>query len=256
MKYYGVWTAMASAMGMMIAVLLLMSQQALAATDATSTDLHEVQEGVFLYTTPTWLAVAPVAYYKVYGEWPENWSAIADAGLFQVSLASASGEPIDPDDGSFDFNGDMAYHYRGPQTKPLIQRAGARGGLIVQAEEVADAPYSYAHYLTNFGYEEQAELYGPLVEQPERLKMFALQRMLIFAVGWFSRLHGRVPLTWKEFMTSGLTPIDEHSVNPITGGPFYGDGRASNFLFQSDGEHWYNIQVTDDQADTPWRVNY
>ena len=248
--------SVATIMGLAIVVLTVIAtaQPACAVTDEIAGDMYEVQDGVFLFTTPTWMAVAPAAYYKVYGEWPEAWSAIVNAGLFQVPLKGAMGETIDPDDESFDFNGDMAYHYRGPQTKPLIQNAGTRGGLTVHAEEVTDAPYSYADYLTDFGYDE--DVYGPLIEQPDRLKMCALQRMLLGAVGWFSRTHGRVPLTWNELITSGLTPIDEHSVNPITGGPFYGDGRANNFLYESDGEHWYNIQVTDENGDTPWRVDY
>jgi len=213
-------------------------------------------EGLYLYPTATWLLAAPVAYYKVRGEWPETWSAIVVDELFQVELRSVDGQVIDPDDESFDFNGDAAYLYRGSQNKPLIQTAGSREGMSVRGEEVLDAPYSYAEYLNDFGYEDNQDIYGPLIEQPEYLKLFAIRSMLIYCVGWYSRIHGHVPETWDEFISSGLTPIDENSVNPVTGGPFFGDGRANDFMFESDGEHWYNIEVTDENGDTPWRVNY
>ena len=78
--------------------------------------------GQQVFPTFTWLENAPMYYWKVYERWPERWQDVVDAGLVTAPLHELSGPLIEPDDGSWDFPGDIQYSYQG-ESVPLLVTA-------------------------------------------------------------------------------------------------------------------------------------
>ena len=192
--------------------------------------------GCFVSPSSTWLVEAPAVYYRVHGEWPKSWAAIVEAGLFMAPLRLFEGNIIDPDDGTDDFVGDMAYVYQGEQTKPLIVDASTMTPQQPNLSEVRDPGRTYAEYYEQQACGEWPEPYPGILDDPDVLKLIAIREMLIRESVWmFVRAHGRLPRTWREFISSDLTPITERSVNPVTGDLFAGDGRPGDFLFEMGG---------------------
>jgi hypothetical protein len=204
------------------------------------------------YPSMMWLINLPSYYYRIYEEWPETWSDVEDAGLCQVSIfAPDDGTVIDPDDGTWSFPGDIAYVYTGKNTRPVIKSVGAADGTVITTREVSDYMQSYAEWFQNNTIDPTK--YEGYAERTDLLTMFAIKHIIIRALGPYSIVHGHVPETWEDLLASGMMPIDENAINPLTGGPFYGDGRPNDFIYKCIAENGCDIQITDENGDTPWR---
>jgi hypothetical protein len=63
-------------------------------------------------------------------------------------------------------------------------------------------------------------------------KLFAILGQCRNAASRVREEKGHYPGSWEELLNSGWTPIDKHSINPVTGKPFAGDGRAGDVYYE------------------------
>jgi hypothetical protein len=229
-----------------LATILLGASIASADSMPVNSELFPDSAGLHIAPSMGFATTVPSAYFKVFGEWPQTWSEIVDEGLFQVDLETIDGSVIDPDDGDWDFPGDIAYVYQGASTPPIIKILSIGDGMSIMSHPAVDPGTTYELYLN--GYDE----YETLANSVPQLKLLALRQLLRGSLRSFVLVHGSLPSSWEEFLQSGLTPIDSASTNPVTGEHFFGDGRGNDFSFSINGDK-FELEVTDQSGSTNWR---
>lgn len=185
-----------------------------------------------------WLKAGLYSYYSLYGKWPDKWADVVDTGLFQTSLINAESQPVDPDDPSLDFFGDLFYTPPQPgenQARISVMR-NIRG--IVTKYYVLDPPatiqQTYTWMLGNSPAQAQSEMssyYSSRLMNASWLKQVALATMLMKGLDLYRIVHGHCPYTWDEYLASGLAPITAASINPVTGQHFKGDGSPNDYIY-------------------------
>lgn len=219
------------------------------------------QRGDYMLPAVTWLAMAPQAYYRVYGVWPETWQALRASGLMQVDLLSPEGYVIDPDDAKWDGVYDTRYVYRGPKQAPLL--VTKPDGKLEKSEEIGLPAWTIQQYLTEQG-QLDGQDYSFLSREEGRVKLIALRAMLAEAIRLFGEQYGRLPSGMDELLQSGLAPLDAASLNPLTGAPFKGDGSANDYRYetfkagryaQNAGGRWFRLVIIDGEGNA-WRLEF
>jgi hypothetical protein len=173
-----------------------------------------------------------VYYYKVYGQWPLTWNEVVSAGLCQTELLTPAGLPVNPDDGSLDFQYDCTYKCDARQSNPAVAVSlDFKNGGTHSAE--IPAPRSYAFTLSFIepgspGYE-FVESYR---SDPERLKQWAIVGMIWLGLRQYRDLHGDYPHDLQEFLQSGIGTVDAASINPVTNEVIKGDGSANDIVYE------------------------
>ncbi len=172
-------------------------------------------------------------YYKVFGRFPETWSQLTDSGLQEAQLYGYLMQEIDPDDGSLDFNSDVYLENNKGQLYChwLDPITGQPSRIRLQF------PKTYTHDIDTM--RNSLDLSS---EQDGRLEEYATSesRQLQFAhiglmrefIGIFHDVKGYYPSSIDEFLSSGLSPINRDTVNPLTGYPYEFDGSFNDIEFQ------------------------
>jgi hypothetical protein len=171
-------------------------------------------------------------YYMVYGYWPASWQDVVRAKLIQVPLVGFQGQIIDPDDQSLDFEGDCYYD---------VSTATSQQ---VQLLQLLDISGMYIDHIVIPHFTTYEELFMDLENYKLPPAEIAVMRQLNFkqyfaiigisrsGLDLYYRVYGHYPSTWMDFLNSGLAPINRESINPMTGNPFYGDGRAGDLYYE------------------------
>jgi hypothetical protein len=87
-------------------------------------------------------------------------------------------------------------------------------------------------------------------------RALGLASMVNEGVLWFQQVNGRLPGDWTEFVSSPFSPVGSDGVNPLTGGPIYGDGRANDFELVITSEGGWQCFVTDETGNYAWVGDY
>jgi hypothetical protein len=216
----------------------------------------------FMLNEPAW-------YYKLYGYWPESWQKIADAGLFTAELISVHGKVIQPDDNRLDFDGDLQYMYKGPQTAPVLAclRKHFDGSTQISYERLeerwGDQPQTYADqynsppagllsrpaHLVEHWRGEMGDLPTNRLRQHQRAVALAYH----FAAYMFHSANGR-HASWEELHLMGFAPLKPGTINPQTGQPWAGDGRDNDLLYRVDAPSVLACRMVGNDGKIKWGV--
>jgi hypothetical protein len=157
-------------------------------------------------------------------------------------------ELVDPDDRSLDFHGDV--YYEAPSQS-------GQAGKIHSLKGLSGATIAYQDIWTGNTLVETLQAFAQVREvnlnkylnDVRWLKFISIRQEVRMAIDRFHRIRLRYPRDVAELLQSGLTPIDSDSVNPLTGQPFYLDGRALDFYYgvSADGNN-YSFYHTEENA--------
>ena len=217
---------------------------------------------------------APQAYYKVFGEWPETFSAIVEAGLIRDNLTIDGVNILSPDDGVFNHPMDHLYVYRGPQTPPQIAML-AEVEMVDPELEDPDPPVhidglpegAIATSLPSLSewsvYARQARQIVDSAQSPDEIpaytekyggnlaahKLLAISNMCLFGASAYRSAYGEFPTHWDDIVDTGFCPVTSDMLNPATGLPFAGDGSAYSFEFRFLEDGSLAVSVHGDDGD-------
>jgi hypothetical protein len=191
------------------------------------------------------------SYHAVFERWPATWQEVVDSGLWQSPVVGIGMEDVDPDDVSLDFYSDLYYE------APVVSGKAGRihqlegiDGLKISHHEIwigEPLPKMLRNFEKSIGLD--ADKY---LSDVRWLKFIALRNATRSSIGIFKSIHGRYPRDGNEFLRSGLGPIDFNSVNPLTGGAFYLDGRELDFHYKlsDDGSsfEFYHVEEVGKRA--------
>ena len=204
-----------------------------------------------------------VYYYRAFGHWPNRWQDVVAAGIHQVPIIALSGDVINPDDGKFDCLGDV-YYFPPNANSPdaFIAKLSPNEGYRVKYTRVP-VPDTFEKQFGDFFMNDEAsarfdrQSYVYWTATAERRRFLAILGVVDKCMPNYYYVHGDYPQTWQQFATSGLSPIDQSSVNPLTGGPFHGDGRALDFQYtyypadKATQQSSFTILPVDENGKTP-----
>lgn len=202
-----------------------------ARVDSVSNATSERQPVVYRISYGNALS-ATMRYYMVYGRWPGSWEDVRTAGLCLTETRTPAGRPVDPDDGSLDFDDDFIFQppLDGKPPHLVLRLDASESGIIDQA---VPTPLTYSDVLGrleegNPGY----DLVNSYLSDPARLTQWAIAGQLTHRIQTFRYLKGRFPKTLDEFLASGMAVVDTTSINPLTGRTYAGDGSANDFYYE------------------------
>jgi len=171
-------------------------------------------------------------YYRIYGTWPDTWQAVVDEGIYQAPLTGFSNDNIvTPDDPVMRFAGDCYYDVDQAGDTARVSVVRYLDGMHYEFYNISPPKRTYDEFLPLL---DETLLRGTptmvyYLDDINWLRFFAIMGMIDKCISDYKILHGDFPHDWAEFMASGLAPIDENSVNPLTGGSFFGDARSNDF---------------------------
>lgn len=191
------------------------------------------------------------AFQQVFGRWPQTWSEVVEAGLWQARLYGPQFETIDPDDREIDFGGDVVYEHLATGPKLHTMR---RTLQTIPLYKVRSFKESYQRIV-------DAGLGGSpadaaLLEDESRLKLLAIVGACKSTLDNYTRLHRYPPATFDAFLRSGFGPISADSINPVTGQRFYGDGRANDVSYRVNGEAFEILPIGQDESPIRTIISY
>jgi len=206
--------------------------------------LHDVQIGL-------------IVFYRVYGRWPASWHEAVSAGLFQCELPAFNGGSINPDDSSLDFVGDIFYDPNVDANKRVrLHRLASIEGYVVR-QIVEDVPSTYSELYPSVDREFGVEYYSLMLAEDNLLRLQAIGSFVRQNIHLYKEVHGSFPSSFTEFLHSGLGPISDLSINPVTGSQFFGDGREFDFYYEQVMPDSYVLIVTGDSGAFPAvRLNF
>ena len=163
-------------------------------------------------------------YWRVYGHFPENWVTVEASGISEAELVGFQLEPINPDDPSLNFEGDVYYeNNNGTAFVHVMNNRGEQKRTRVQMAR------TYTQVLGDFGEfveltDEQQARIDEIINSEEQLLQFAMLGNFNRSVELFRSANNRFPNDLQEFMDSGFSPISSSTINPVTNSPFKFDG--------------------------------
>jgi hypothetical protein len=199
----------------------------------------QTPEGYPLHIEGMWVVCGARQFFLAFGRWPASWREVRDCGLFQARLIAADGHEVDPDAATPPLPGEVRYipPATADATPQVATLADEKQGVQQQALE---APLSYkdlfnALYLLQQD-EAQAKAmhayFDGVLADDKRVLQFAMAGMLDQGFGLYRIAHGDYPPDWAALTHSGLSPVGPGAVNPATGQPLYGDGRAWDYTYK------------------------
>jgi hypothetical protein len=177
---------------------------------------HNVQVGLLMF-------------YRLKERWPTSWQEVAVSGIWQTPLLGYKNESIDPDDRRLDFWGDVQYD---PSSDPprVISLSFINGA--VKNEHVVMRPIrTYRELFKKIDDSEGGNRYSALLADKQRMLQFSIIGGIRRNLSFYKDIHRDYPRTFREFLESGLGPIDTGSRNPVTGLPFGGLGKPNDILY-------------------------
>ena len=209
------------------------------ADDLFNTDYPGLGEhGNVLIVANSQVRDAIAAYQLVKGELPHTWQDVLNSGLFDSSLRGFNMEIIDPDDSSIDFKGDiyldsitlkeasgdlLLFTFWSPTsnniTRSKIERVESYREVLQRVADTLELE------------PEQSQIIDSWLEDEAQLIQFGHLHQLFLALDDFRKIHGNLPDDLKELVKSGVGPLTETSVNPVTGEIYRFDGSSGDLFF-------------------------
>ncbi len=180
------------------------------------------------------------AYYKVHGEWADDWATIVEYGLWQTAIPSKTGAHVNPDDQSIDFKDDV-YYFAGlmpGSANPSVMTGNAPDSTHLQTIDI-QTPTTLGEFFERMEPYLEDSLDSRYSNDVEYKRLFAILGEVSTMCSVFYTVHQRWPSSLDEFLSSGLSPIDRTSINPVTGEAFHFDGSAGDveIFFTENGPH-------------------
>jgi hypothetical protein len=202
---------------------------------------------------------AVLSYYKVFARWPDNWQAVRDAGIFQVTLRGFDMSELDPDEQAITGTGDVYYEFNRNANRATVYAGLISGGTFTIKSFQLMPPDSYLSTFQQFdklgaeaGYEGPT-LSSLYAQREDKLRQFAILSQMEVSLRNFRDVRGDYPHTIAQFLNSGLGPIDGNSINPVTGQKFRFDGSADDVFYRYVSEKIYHFKHLDDNLqETPY----
>lgn len=200
------------------------------ALSANADDRFKGPDGSYANPAIAYGLAAPVAYFAVFGSWPQSWGDIRSAGLVQVDLRNSDGALVDMDDRSLDFPGDVHYIPASTSEPPKL---ALKSGTTVRIIALEPFSTTYDSLIKSEG--ESSRFYLLLGDRKSQA-LIGMQSMVYVSFQLFQVLEGRMPQSWEELQASGVAPFDSQSLNPLTNGAlrFDGSDNQMRFLFIPD----------------------
>jgi hypothetical protein len=176
-------------------------------------------------------------YYKIHGSWPKSWNQVVSDGIVQTPILGWMLENINPDDPSLDFLGDfyLDTSYCSAGRNPFLRILTNYSGPYIYHKKCPKPSNTYLEVFAEIDerfYQGGDSFESQFPNLDEQMKMFAIIGMAKKGIGLYFTIHGDFPKSWTEFINSGLSPVNETSINPITGSRIYGDGRANDIYYK------------------------
>ena len=170
---------------------------------------------------------------------------MVEEGLFQVPLVGYQGETIDPDDPSLDFFGDLYYFSDSAgQPKARVIQLLDIDGMVVEFTEVEPGP-AYVEIFSALSARFADADFDKYLNDPSWLEFLAIRGMLHVGLSTYHEVNGAYPAAIEDFLKSGLGPIDQESINPLTGDVFSFDGSEFGFYYEfvdRDNRSFYHVE--------------
>ncbi len=239
-----IWSSVLFAASTLIAV----STWAVFAQPATGNDLvvapsypGKTVRGSYSVISTKFVQMGLQAYYKVYGQYPESWAAVRQAGIVQTAIPAIGGQWIDPDDSSLDYDDDIYYDASPMATGnlPRLLWSPPVGNQHVETIRL-EPPTTYDTFLgmaPDMGFGP-----SPYVGDRESQRLFGALMCLEHMIIVYKKVHGDWPASQDAFFSSGLATIDKTSINPVTGQPFRFDGSAGDVRLEFGGQRGYLLR--------------
>ncbi len=203
---------------------LPLSVMLLSQAGAASFEEFRMAGGGFANPAVAYLMKAPPTFYSIHGHWPANWSEVRESGLVQADLRNSDGMLVNPDDGSFDFAGDIQYVYEPGATAPRILLGENSAIDLLPREMTYESMFDSLKVSSNAGV---ADIYN----RNELQTLLGMQEMAMQGINLFTSVKGRAPYAWMEVEQAGLAPFRCGDLNPATGGLLKLDGSALDLAF-------------------------
>jgi hypothetical protein len=182
-------------------------------------------------------------YYRLTGAWPQQWQDVVQSGIIQVPVYGYGGEVINPDDDRIDFSGDVVY--KGSETPTdeavSVYYSSAKYGQTSVGKAYRQQTYREANnesqtIIEQSGLKDTADFidYNEVTSDPGMMKQLATLGLIADCLSMYDMIYGHFPYCWQDFLDSGLSPVDIHSINPRTGQPFHYDGSALDIWYHYD----------------------
>jgi hypothetical protein len=170
---------------------------------------------------------ALMSYWMMYGRFPDHWSDVVSAGLVQRPLSIPGSGAVDPDDGSLDFAGDVAYFGAQPDGSCRFDALISIGDGMppgVHSLKINPLEKTYAQLYSTSDNQSLQQM----LQQDDWLRLMGIASVLGQQLMTYAWARPGEKFTLDEFLHSGYAPVDENSINPVTQQPLKFDGSAMN----------------------------
>jgi hypothetical protein len=194
-------------------------------------------DGELHYIALNKVMLGTYCFHKVYARWPVDWAEVRDSGIVQVPLMGFDLQEIDPDEASVTEFGDLHYAYDPTTGNATVHVAVNKGGFAIEHHPLS-AGRTYQQWFAIFdeGHASlgiQSDSYvSRYSEDTDKLRQFAILNQIYSNLELFKSIKGDYPHTIAEFLRSGLGPVDDSSINPVTGLPFRFDGSPNDIFYR------------------------
>jgi hypothetical protein len=192
------------------------------------------------------------AYFRVHGHYPESWQAVVDDGLCPAQLLSASGNVVDPGDGSLDFNGDSQYSLQNGNAYVSFKFLNQAHHTQLNGDQVTYGEFLQAGAAAT-GNDELLEIVGDI----DQLRLYAYLSYCETAIYHYLNRYGTVPPDWQTLLDSGLAPINGDTPNPKSGQPMSASTGAWSIRYEKVDQDTYILRHRDQTGQEPaCRISY
>ncbi|MCB1221002.1 MAG: hypothetical protein H7A35_08295 [Planctomycetales bacterium] len=185
-------------------------------------------------------------YYRVFGEMPGDWASLVASGIYPHQLTGPEGQVVDPDDGQLDFPGD-AYLQGSANFFTLVSenRDGSENRRILVQGETYVNQFKRIRLSRHLLPEHDARLKS-YESNMDKLVQFAQVGLLNQAIQDYHGVFGMYPDTMEDLFSTGFTPINPDTPNPVTGVPYKFDGSPGDLRLNAAQQFSAVLHVDED----------
>ena len=214
--------------GLTVLAMLVFQQSGTLAQGNFSDDYPGTGEEMIISIADTQVAQGARCFYKAYGRFPQSWAEVEEQGISSSNLLGYRMQPIDPDDSQLEFSGDVHYEFNAGQA--IVHTMDLHGEVNDLSLQV---PGTYTSRFEDFIAsgklsEEQVERFHDYAANEAQLLQFAILGNISRSIRIYQDVHGSPPDSLTQFFASGISPVNENTINPLTGQPFRYDGSAGD----------------------------
>lgn len=177
-------------------------------------------------------------FHKVYERWPTSWQEVRDSGIFQAEIPGFDLLPLNPDNPDLTDFGQVYYEApSSPGSNPVVHTVDYMGGFHIRHEPANGYMTSYADsfrdYDVNLIEQTHSDFrYSDYLRDTNKLKLFAILGIITQNISLYQSVKGGLPADMQDFMSSGFSPVDANSINPVTDRPFRFDGSVGDASYE------------------------